>query len=573
MASADTDHWATAARTNPVFDDPVRFDRASTEDELWQNYTADELLKHLAAPDELRTLFLDEEEYFDALMTLHMLAEALHLEAEHQEVEGTLVEGQGRYQRVNRIGGGGTATVWLAWDTKIKKYVALKVFDRSERTLEQALKEANAVTRVEHPNVVNIIDVLASTDPPCIVMDAIVEVDSSGHVICGQSLVDAVPNDLETAVTWIISVAGGIESAHRKWVFHRDVNPANVLLHPGDGRPVVIDFGLNAQNVQGKGVGLGTVCIPLTDGRVVAGTPGFMSPEQARGVSINLDPGNPDDYELLTRMDVFGIAALAYYVLSRELPVEVSAGESSYDLWEKVYEEQPHRHLATMPLFGDQRCSIPLDLAKVVEKGLSSNPQERYASANEFALALEDYLTNVTLRSVKRRPFGFWAGLATLLAITLAVMLAAYFESGNFGDSELPPIVSAAAVGDRGSVDCNDGSLECRSLPDLTGLDADGIANPYRGDKVSRREKAAHSFTEAAVKLFEDGDYDSARSRLYSAWREVEDPITLYNIAQTYRLEGRWKQANKRYRWVLSLSTAREIREYSRIHLDSSQTQ
>ncbi|HET9517709.1 MAG TPA: serine/threonine-protein kinase, partial [Actinoplanes sp.] len=199
-----------------------------------------------------------------------------------------------RYLLRQRLGSGGMGVVWLADDEVLRRRVAVKElhhsFGSSDRTVattrERSLREARAAAALHHPNIVAVYDIVEHDDRPWIVME----------FVPGRSLKQVVDDDgpLATgrAVEIGLQLLSALQAAHTAGITHRDVKPANVLV-TDKGAVRLTDFGL--------------ATVPdtetLTETGAVLGTPGYLAPEQARG----LTPGPP--------ADVFGLGATLYYAL------------------------------------------------------------------------------------------------------------------------------------------------------------------------------------------------------------------------------------------------------------------
>ena len=175
----------------------------------------------------------------------------------------------GRYQMLERIGRGGMASVYGAHDPELNREVAVKVlpsFQTDDPTfVERFRQEAQAVARLNHPNIIQVYDFGEDKGFSYIVME----------YVTGGTLQDLVGGrlPLEEVLDLIAPVAEALEYAHSQGVIHRDIKPPNVLLD-ADRRPKLSDFGL-ARMLEGSA--------GLTRGDSVLGTPSYMSPEQALG--------------------------------------------------------------------------------------------------------------------------------------------------------------------------------------------------------------------------------------------------------------------------------------------------
>ena len=200
----------------------------------------------------------------------------------------------GRYQVMERIGRGGMASVYRARDPQLDRDVAVKVlpsFDNEDPTfVERFRREAQAVARLNHPNIIQVHDFGDDKGFSYIVM----------KYVTGGTLLDRIGSRLPMAqVLGLIAPVGeALAYAHRQGVVHRDIKPANVLLDE-DGRPKLSDFGL-ARMLEGSS--------GLTQANSVLGTPEYMAPEQALGRTAD------------QRSDLYSLGIIIYQMLLGQTP-------------------------------------------------------------------------------------------------------------------------------------------------------------------------------------------------------------------------------------------------------------
>lgn len=301
---------------------------------------------------------------------------------------------------------GATASVWQAHDKRLGRDVAIKVF-RTSRTpaLRELLAEARAAAEVISDHVVRVLDVHAG-EPSYIVMELVAEHEPRrGALAPGGSAAALRPTSVAEGMRWVRDVARGVHDAHLRNVFHRDLKPHNVLITPISRRAKVGDFGLAISGHGGRGPNM-------------AGTPGYIAPEQARGIHGSLDPHDLDERSLLIAIDVWGLGAIAYDFVAGRSPWCGEPGPDAREAWEVAASgEEP------LPLAG-----IPGRLRRVIAKAMHLDPRLRYASAAELADDLDAYLARRPTSLDRARPvrFGLWCrrnpqlSIAALLAIVLA---------------------------------------------------------------------------------------------------------------------------------------------------------
>jgi len=215
------------------------------------------------------------------------------------------------------------AAVWAGTNERTGKRVALKVILQSMATTEDAQRlfhsEALAASRVNHPNVVTIFDVIDHEGMTCIVMEFLDGEPLSSYIARKGAL------SVSEATALLLPAMRGVAAAHAKDVIHRDLKPQNIFLCIGpDGRVVtskVLDFGISIMLERVIGASAGPVSGPNM------GTPAYMSPEHLSG-----------DVRVDERVDVYGFGLLLYEALTGQIPFP---GEPGPDLFKRVLSELP----------------------------------------------------------------------------------------------------------------------------------------------------------------------------------------------------------------------------------------
>jgi serine/threonine protein kinase len=199
-----------------------------------------------------------------------MAAEALAAAARPPAATGRRV---GRFALQRVLGRGAQATVWLGWDTRLEREVAVKLLEAAPEAgaLDEWLHEARAVSRVAHANVVPVFEADVAEGRPYLVFEYV-----EGPTLA-QARRDRPVWPAREAAELVLGVLDALAAAHAQGIVHRDLKPSNILLG-GDGRPRVMDFGIAARIATGPGGGPAS---PF-EGAVI-GTPGYISPEAARG--------------------------------------------------------------------------------------------------------------------------------------------------------------------------------------------------------------------------------------------------------------------------------------------------
>jgi serine/threonine protein kinase/Flp pilus assembly protein TadD len=261
-----------------------------------------------------------------------------------------------RYQVLELLGRGGMGDVYKAEDTKLKRTVALKFLPpdltRNSEAKARFIQEAQAAAALDHPNICTIYEADEAEDKPYISM----------AYIKGSSLRDRLekgPFKIEEALDIAIQVAEGLTDAHEKGIMHRDIKSANIMVTE-KGQAKIMDFGLAKIT--------GTTLI--TREAKTMGTVAYMSPEQARGETVD------------HRTDIWSLGVVLYEMLSGKLPFK---GDREASILYSVEHKEP-KHLKELD------PSIPTELADVVGKALAKNPEERYPDAE----ALLDDLRSIS---------------------------------------------------------------------------------------------------------------------------------------------------------------------------------
>jgi tetratricopeptide (TPR) repeat protein len=297
---------------------------------------------------------------------------------------------------LGELGHGGMGVVYKAWQTRLRRAVAVKMLLPGACDAAQALArfrvEAEAAARLQHPNIVQIHEVGEHDGRPYLVMEF-----AGGGSLAHR--LDGTPWAGRDAARLVETLARAVQAAHEHGVLHRDLKPGNVLLL-ADGTPKLSDFGLAKLLVGGA---------TLTQTGGVFGTPSYMPPEQASGNPREMGPA----------VDVYALGAVLYQLLTGRPPFKAA---TALETLHQVKTAEPVAPRALQP-------AVPRDLETVCLKCLQKDPRRRYASAGELAEDLRRFAAGEPIRA---RPVGRpellvrWcrrnpavAALLTLLAVVV----------------------------------------------------------------------------------------------------------------------------------------------------------
>ncbi len=262
-----------------------------------------------------------------------------------------LVQRIGRYRILRTLGEGAFGRVMLAFDEELERQVAIKVPKperfQSAEDAELYLAEARTVASLDHPHIVPVHDVGRSDDGAVYVVSKFIE----GHDL--KQLIEQNRPSPDEAASLLAVVAQALYHAHQKRLIHRDVKPANILIEEATNTPYVADFGLAIKEDD------------FLKSGSMAGTPAYMSPEQARGEGHRLDG----------RSDIFSVGIVFYELLTGKRPFR---GSSSYELMVQISttEPRPPRELDS---------SLPAELERICLKALAKRASDRYSTAADLA--------------------------------------------------------------------------------------------------------------------------------------------------------------------------------------------
>jgi tetratricopeptide (TPR) repeat protein/predicted Ser/Thr protein kinase len=356
----------------------------------------------------------------------------------HELPPGTRID---RYLVLRRLGGGGMGVVYMAYDEQLDRRIALKLLVNDARDEhaslggQRLLREAQAMAKLSHPNVVAVFDVGAFGDQVFLALEYV-----DGATL--RAWRDAKKRASREIVATYAEAGRGLEAAHAEGILHRDFKPENVVVD-ALGRARVLDFGLARIDVTGAPIDeIGLATTKVSDGRsgdsppltlvgALLGTPGYMSPEQIRGERAE------------ARSDQFAFCVSLYEALYGERPY---AGETLRDIHDAI--------VAARVRPSPKGSHVPRHVRSALLRGLRAKPDDRFPTMRELLRALTHDVTSIRLR---------WVAAAAVLVAACAIPYAMH------------------AAGERRV-------RACRTMSDRLG----GIWDAPRRDAVAAAFRAVH---------------------------------------------------------------------------------
>ena len=318
----------------------------------------------------------------------------------------------GPYQVLSKLGEGGMGEVYRARDTRLDRFVALKLLPAAVATdpdrLSRFEREARAASALNHPAIVTIYDIGSADLQSWISMELV-----DGHTL--RDLLANGPLPLRRALTLAAQIADGLAKAHEAGIVHRDLKPENVMV-TADGFAKVLDFGLARLAMREAEADFATrTAAADTKPGTVLGTLAYMSPEQASGAVVDF------------RSDQFSFGAVLYEMLTGQ---RAFAKSSSVDTLSAVLRDDP------TPI-GQLNPAIPAPVRWIVERLVEKSPANRYASTRDLARDLtnaRDHLSEMSTAGATTGPDSTparsrvttrerisWAAAATMAIVAIAL--------------------------------------------------------------------------------------------------------------------------------------------------------
>ena len=273
----------------------------------------------------------------------------------------------GPYIVISELGRGGMGEVYLGHDTRLGRRVALKLLpadlSKGRDHVDRFEREVRAASALNHPNILTVYDI-GQIDDMHFIATEFIEGETLWHRLASAKM--TLSEVLEVAV----QIAGALAAAHQVGIAHRDIKPENIMLRP-DGYVKVLDFGI-AKLIEHKGLATQTEAPTMgkavTDSGMLLGTVNYMSPEQARGISID------------ERTDIFSLGVVLYEMLACRRPFE---GESKAEVLVAILDREPPPLARFVP-------EAPGEFQRIVSKALRKDRKERYQTVQDLLLDLKN---------------------------------------------------------------------------------------------------------------------------------------------------------------------------------------
>ncbi len=280
----------------------------------------------------------------------------------------------GQFQILQKIGSGGMGAVYKALQPDMNRMVGVKILHpklaNRKDLVSRFRREARAMSQLTHPNTVKVFMFGELEDGSLYIIMEFLEGKNLNQTVRSEG-----PFPMERALPVLIAVCGALDEAHKAGIIHRDLKPENIFLVQSAGLkdyPKVLDFGL--AKVGERQMRPGSVI--LTQEGMVFGTPEFMSPEQAQGKALT--PAS----------DTYSLAVILYEVLTGKLPFEAKSAMDYIQL-----------HVTGKPAPLSQRVpgkTFPPLLDQIMDRALAKRAEDRFASAADFAAAMQLVLQGAT---------------------------------------------------------------------------------------------------------------------------------------------------------------------------------
>jgi eukaryotic-like serine/threonine-protein kinase len=315
----------------------------------------------------------------------------------------------GPYEIQSLLGKGGMGEVYRARDAKLKREVAIKIlpeeFSQDPDRVSRFQREAEVLASLTHSNIAAIHDLQEADGSRFLVLE----------LVEGETLADLIargPLPVDEALGIAKQICEALEAAHDKGIVHRDLKPGNVKILP-DGKVKVLDFGL-AKALEGAPPNAAlskspTLSLAATNAGVILGTAAYMSPEQAKGRTVD------------RRTDIFAFGCVLYEMLAGRAAFE---GEDITEILSRVLQREPDWSLLPP--------DMPQAIRKLLQVCLEKDARKRFRDAADVRLEIELALTAppevATVPTTSRARERIWMGVAAMFMIAMAVLTVVHFR-------------------------------------------------------------------------------------------------------------------------------------------------
>jgi len=416
----------------------------------------------------------------------------------------------GKYRLTEKLGQGGMAQVYRAYQADLDRYVAIKVLHPhltgDEEFATRFRREARVVAALEHPNILRVYDVGTENGLAFLVMEYLQGTSLKAEwrdLDCRRERME-----LSRVGQIVAALADALDYAHRHGLVHRDVKPSNIIL-TNAGRTVLTDFGI-ARMVDAT---------TITSSGGTLGTPAYMSPEQGRG-----EPGD-------ARSDIYALGVVLYQLCTGRLPFDA---DTPYVVILK--------HMtAPLPPPRSVQPDLPRAVERVILKALAKDPNDRFQTAGEMAHALRAAIGDqaAPARTPRSRRALLWIAPLTLIAALAASSLFL-----KLWQPRRPPATPGTVQGTPGAALHHTGAGMIQDtwlnpdLPDETWQDSDlvHLQGPLTPDRLLLRFDLAALPTEATV-------VSATLTLRVELWGEQSFP----GAAVVYRVLAPWEPSAATY--------------------------
>jgi eukaryotic-like serine/threonine-protein kinase len=388
----------------------------------------------------------------------------------------------GRYRIVERLAQGGMGVVYRAERVPLGKAVAVKflhsIYADDQASLARFERETRVLSKLTHPNCVSVIDFGVDSSPYLVM-------DFAGGITLRAALDDG-KLKLDDAISIIRQVLAGLAHAHSHGIVHRDIKPANIMISDeiGTGRHVrLLDFGLARLATSAN----------LTHSSVAIGTPSYMAPEQTLGGEVDV------------RTDIYQVGVVLFEMLTGE---RLFVAEDTASLLE-MHRSAPVPHLGDVAPTMEQKPGLD----EVLQKALAKDPADRWQTAIELSVALDDVISG-RWRKPKKRSSGFSKFAAVLLFGGAAVAGISYWRDHGrpppqqlVADPSVEAVISVERVDAAVERDAAPPGHDARDARDAQSVDAavvDGAAP--RDAAEAARDAASADADEVATEEVASAD-------------------------------------------------------------------